>query len=67
MDKNMVLIPLEMFQDILKKAEQRDIILRFADKEKYTCVDKEDIFKICGRTAVKEEDTDNDGEPDANR
>ena len=67
MDKNMVFIPLEIFQEILKKAEQRDIILRFAEKETYSSVYKEDIFKICGRTTVKEEDTDNDGEPDANR
>ena len=67
MDKNMVFIPLEIFQEILKKAEQRDIILRFADKEKYSTIDKEDIFKICGRTDVKEEDTEDDGKPDANR
>ena len=67
MDKNMVFIPVEIFQEILKKAEQRDIILRFADKEKYTYVDKEDILKICGRTTVKEEDTEDAGEPDANR
>lgn len=67
MDKNMVFIPLEIFQEILKKAEQRDIILRFADKEKYSSIDKEDIFKICGRETVKEEDTEYVGEPDANR
>ena len=65
MDKNMVFIPLEIFQEILKKAEQRDIILRFADKEKYSSVDKEDIFKICGREPDKKEDAQDAGEPDA--
>ena len=64
MDKNMVFIPLEIFQEILKKAEQRDIILRFAERETYS-VCTSDILKICGRETVKEEDAHDAGEPDA--
>ena len=64
MDKNMVFIPVEIFQEILKKAEQRDIILRFAEKESYS-VSVSDIFKICACEKVKKEDAQDAGKPDA--
>ena len=46
---HVVTIPLDHFIELVRKAEQRDVILRFAEQEKYS-VNKKELFNLCGET-----------------
>ena len=48
--EGMIQIPMEKFYELVMKSVQRDAMLRFAAKSRYS-IDKEDLFNLCGEEA----------------
>ena len=53
-ENNIVQIPLDVFLELTRKSEQRDVILRYAAKQEYSVYPKE-LFNICGEELPKKE------------
>lgn len=51
----MVPIPLEKLLELVTKSVQRDAMLRFAEKSKYS-IDKESLFDLCGEEMPQKEE-----------
>ena len=52
-----VQIPLEKFYELVTKSVQRDAMLRFAAKSRYS-IDKESLFNLCGEEVPQSKEDD---------
>ena len=55
--EGMVQIPLEKFYELCMKSTQRDAMLRFAAKSRYS-IDKTDLFNLCGEEVPQSKEDD---------